>query len=54
MYMNQKVIDLIDSYYFVVPNENHAEAFTRAKRYALQDINEMRVQDFKSYKDQKK
>lgn len=51
MYTPQKAFDLVDAYYFLIPNgETHADAFKRAKEQALRDLNAMKVEDFKKVK----
>lgn len=47
MYFTQQAKDLINSYYFNIPNETHAASFERAKERAIEELNRMKVEDFK-------
>jgi hypothetical protein len=51
MYFDQNAVDLINMYYYVIPNgETPADAFDRAKRNAMTELEQMKIQDFKRIK----
>jgi hypothetical protein len=54
MHEEHKAVMLISERYFNIPNETHAESFTRAKMFAIEAlhdqiklINRMKIEDYK-------